>query len=63
MIPLPHPVRAMTEVNVFVTMLSRAAKSLPGVKLLVNNVYEDKTMLITQTNCIIKAVKEKNQPK
>jgi hypothetical protein len=30
---------------------------------LVNNVYEDKTVSITQINCIIKAVKEEKSTK
>jgi hypothetical protein len=36
---------------------------LAGVTFLINSAYEDKTLLIAQTNCIIKAAEDKKTTK
>jgi hypothetical protein len=34
-----------------------------GYKMLVNNAYEDKTLSINQTNCVVKAVQDERVTK
>jgi hypothetical protein len=48
----------MTEAWNFVAALARAGKSHKESKTLVDAAYGDKTLSISQINCIIKAIKE-----
>jgi hypothetical protein len=41
----------------------QGCKKLEGIKMPVNYAYEDKTLSIIQTNCVIKAVKDEKTNK
>ncbi len=53
----------MTEVKDFIAAFhARAGKSCKEIKQLVDAAYSDKTLSISQINCIIKDVKEGETP-
>ncbi len=56
--PLPPPIIAMMQVTDLITAPTRARKSKKEIKPLVDGVYGDKALSISQINRIIRAVKK-----